>query len=131
LDKIGFVVRFMGGFSMLTGLVVLVASVMISKYQRIKESVLLRTMGASRKQILAITALEYVFLGLLASIAGVVLALAGSWALAIFSFEVPFAPNLLAMGLLIIGITAITVLIGLFNSRGITLRPPLEILRKD
>jgi len=131
LDKIGFVVRFMGGFSMLTGFVVLVASVMISKYQRIKESVLLRTMGASRKQILVITALEYLFLGLLAAFAGVVLALAGSWALAAFSFEVPFAPNLLAMGLLIIGVTAITVLVGLFNSRGITLRPPLEILRKD
>src|SRR3546814_3140726 len=43
LDKIGFVIRFMGGFSILTGFVVLVASVMISKYQRIKESVLLRT----------------------------------------------------------------------------------------
>lgn len=131
LDKIGFVVRFMGGFSMLTGFVVLVASVMISKYQRIKESVLLRTMGASRKQILAITALEYFFLGVLAAFAGVLLALAGSWALAIFTFEVPFAPNLLAMGVLIVGITAITVLVGLLNSRGITVRPPLEILRKE
>lgn len=131
LGKIGFVVRFMGGFSILTGFVVLVASVMISKYQRIKESVLLRTMGASRKQILAITALEYFFLGLLAAFAGVLLALAGSWALAIFSFEVAFAPNLLAMGLLVLTITAVTVLIGLFNSRDITSRPPLEVLRKD
>lgn len=109
----------------------LVASVMISKYQRIKESVLLRTMGASRKQILAITALEYFFLGLLAAFAGVLLALVGGWALAVFSFEVPFVPDLLAMGLLILGITAITVVVGLLNSRGITLRPPLEILRKD
>lgn len=131
LGKIGFVVRFMGGFSILTGFVVLVASVMISKYQRIRESVLLRTIGASRKQILAITALEYFFLGLLAAFAGVLLALAGSWALAVFSFEVAFAPDLLALGLLIIAITAVTVLIGLFNSRDITSRPPLEILRKD
>lgn len=131
LDKIGFVVRFMGGFSIITGFVVLVASVMISKYQRIKESVLLRTMGASRKQILVITALEYFFLGLLAAFAGVLLALVGGWALAVFSFEVPFVPNLLAMGLLILSITAITVVVGLLNSRGITLRPPLEILRKD
>src|SRR5690606_32248102 len=131
LDKIGFVVRFMGGFSMLTGVVVLVASVMISKYQRIRESVLLRTMGASRKQILAITALEYFFVGFMAALVGVLLALLGSWMLARFSFEVPFIPNLLVMGVLIIGIATITVLIGLINSRGITLRPPLEILRKD
>src|SRR5690606_22741758 len=65
LEKIGFVIRFMGGFSILTGIIVLVASVMISKYQRIKESVLLRTMGASRRQILVITALEYFSLGVI------------------------------------------------------------------
>ncbi|WP_257668033.1 ABC transporter permease [Parapedobacter tibetensis] len=131
LDRIGFVIRFMGGFSILTGFVVLVASVMISKYQRIKESVLLRTMGASRRQILAITALEYFFLGLIAAFTGVLLALGGSWALAAFSFEIPFTPDLIMMVLLIIGITVLTILVGLINSRGITSRPPLEILRKE
>jgi putative ABC transport system permease protein len=131
LDKIGFVIRFMGGFSILTGFVVLVASVMISKYQRIKESVLLRTMGASRRQILIITALEYFFLGMIASFTGVLLALGGSWALAVFSFEIPFTPDIVMMLLLMLGIALLTVLIGLVNSRGITLRPPLAILRKE
>ena len=131
LDKIGFVIRFMGGFSILTGFVVLIASVMISKYQRIKESVLLRTMGATRKQILVITALEYFFLGAIASFTGVLLALGGSWALAAFSFEIPFTPNIPVLLLLMVGITALTVLIGLVNSRGVTQRPPLEILRKE
>lgn len=131
LDKIGFVIRFMGAFSIITGLVVLIASVMISKYQRIQESVLLRTMGASRKQILAITALEYFFLGAIAALTGLVLALAGSWALAEFSFKAPFKPDFFLLLLLFIVITAVTVLIGLFNSRGILNRPPLEILRKE
>lgn len=131
LDKIGFVIRFMGGFSILTGFVVLTASVMISKYQRIRESVLLRTMGASRRQILVITALEYFFLGLIASFTGVLLALGGAWALAAFSFEVPFSPHFATMLLLMLGIALLTVLIGLINSRGITERPPLEILRKE
>ncbi len=131
LDKIGFVIGFMGGFSILTGFVVLTASVMISKYQRIKESVLLRTMGASRRQILAITALEYFFLGLIASFTGVLLALGGAWALAAFSFEVPFSPRPATMLLLVVGIASLTVLIGVINSRGITQRPPLEILRKE
>lgn len=131
LDKIGFVIRFMGGFSILTGVVVLIASVMISKYQRIKESVLLRTMGATRKQILVITALEYFFLGVIASFTGVLLALGGSWALAVFSFEIPFTPDIPAMVLLMLSVALLTVLIGLANSRGVTLRPPLEILRKE
>src|SRR5690606_26668862 len=131
LDKIGFVIRFMGGFSILTGFVVLIASVMISKYQRVKESVLLRTMGATRRQILAITALEYFFLGGIASLTGVLLAVGGSWALAVFSFEIPITPDIALMALLILSIALLTVLIGLINSRGITQRPPLEILRKE
>lgn len=131
LEKIGFVIRFMGGFSILTGFVVLMASVVISKFQRIKESVLLRTMGASRKQILIITVLEYFFLGLIAAFVGVLLALIGSWALAVFSFEVPFTPDFYAMTLLILGVVGLTVLVGLLNSLEATNKPPLEILRKD
>ena len=131
LEKIGFVIRFMGGFSILTGFVVLIASVMISKYQRIKESVLLRTMGATRRQILVITTLEYFFLGTIAAFTGVLLAMVGSWALAVFSFEIPYTPDIPLMLLLIVGVALLTVLVGLFNSRGITQRPPLEILRKE
>jgi len=131
LEKIGFVIRFMGGFSMLTGLVVLVASVMISRYQRIRESVLLRTLGASGKQVLSITALEYAFLGLLSACTGVSLAVVGSWSLATFSFETPFAPDLGSLATIISGVTVLTVSIGLLNSRGIIKRPPLEILRRE
>ncbi|MFB2120263.1 ABC transporter permease [Parapedobacter sp. 2B3] len=131
LDKIGFVIRFMGGFSILTGFVVLIASVMISKYQRIREGVLLRTMGATRKQILVITALEYFFLGLIASFTGVLLGMGGSWALAVFSFEIPFTPDIPVLLLLMLVVASLTVLIGLVNSRGVTSRPPLEILRKE
>lgn len=131
LDKMGFVIRFMAAFSIVTGLIVLIASVLISKYQRIRESVLLRTLGASRKQILVITALEYFFLGALAAGAGIVLALVASWALARFSFETSFTPQMLPVLLLFILITSLTILIGLFNSRGVLNKPPLEILRSD
>jgi putative ABC transport system permease protein len=86
LEKVGFVIRFMAGFSIFTGLIVLIASVLLSKYQRIQESVLLRTLGASRKQIFYITALEYFFLGALAAATGIVLSLGVSWLLATFVF---------------------------------------------
>jgi putative ABC transport system permease protein len=108
-----------------------VASVLISKYQRIRESVLLRTLGASRKQILVITALEYFFLGALAAGAGIVLSLLASWGLARFSFETSFTPQMLPVLILFILISSLTVLIGLFNSRGILNKPPLEVLRSE
>ncbi len=131
LDKIGFVIRFMAIFSMITGLVVLVASVLISKFQRIQETVLLRTLGSSRRQIFAITALEYFFLGALAAITGILLSLGGSWALAHYVFKTSFSPEFLPVIILFLIVCSLTVLIGLGNSRFIVSRPPLEILRQE
>ncbi len=131
IAKVSFVIRFMAFFSIITGIIVLIGSVIISKFQRIQESVLLRTIGASRRQILNINALEYFFLGSLATFTGVLIALLASWALALFSFETPFTPSLLPLLVTYLAITSLTVLIGLSNSRGIVNNPPLEILRKE
>ena len=131
LDKVGFVIRFIAGFSIITGLVVLIASVLISKYQRIQESVLLRTLGASRKQIFSIAALEYLFLGAFAAATGILLALAGSWALGRYTFETRFVPPVFPMVIVFISICALTVVIGLANSRFIVSKSPLEILRQE
>nr|WP_242928457.1 FtsX-like permease family protein [Pontibacter vulgaris] len=131
ISKISFVIRFMALFSISTGLLVLVGSVNISKFQRVQESVLLRTLGASRKQILAITALEYLFLGALAAATGIILSLAAGWALAVFSFEVKFVPDFAPLLWVFLGITALTVFIGMLNSRGILNKPPLEVLRRE
>ncbi len=131
LNKIGLVIRFMAAFSILTGLVVLIASVLISKYQRIQEAVLLRTLGGSRRQILTITALEYLFLGALAAAAGILLSLPATWALATYSFDATFSPNWLIVLLLFISVCLLTVVIGLINSREVLNKPPLEVLRKE
>lgn len=131
LNQIGFVIRFMAGFSIITGLIVLIASVLISKYQRMQESVLLRTLGASRRQILIITALEYFFLGALAAATGILLSLVSSWALARYSFKTEFSPNWWPVIILFVSISLLTILIGIFNSRSVVNRPPLEVLRRE
>lgn len=131
LDQISFVIRFMALFSILTGLLVLASSVVISKYQRLRESVLLRTLGASRNQILRITALEYGLLGLLAALSGILLSVVGTWALARFVFEVPYQPDLVPLIVVASAVTGLTVVIGVFNSREVLVRPPLDVLRSE
>ena len=131
LGKIGFVIRFIAAFSMITGLIVLIASVLISKYQRIQETVLLRTLGASRKQILSITAIEYFFLGALAAATGILLSLLGSWLLAKFTFNALFTIPWVAVIIIFISLSFLTVIIGLINSRSILNKAPLEVLRKE
>jgi len=131
LDKISWVINFMAFFSILTGIIVLIGSVRTSKYQRIKESVLLRTLGAKSGQILRITALEYLYLGLLGSGIGVLLSLVSAQLLAWLVFDSPFIPSWIPFAVLIPGITFLVLLIGLTNSRSVLNSPPLEVLRKE
>lgn len=130
-SKISFVIRFMAAFSMATGWIVLISAVITSKSQRLKESVLLRTLGASRKQILTITALEYFFLGSLATGAGMILALGGSWALASFSFESSFTPAPIPIIILFVSVVSLVVITGVLSSRKVLNQPPLQVLRRD
>ncbi|PWS26374.1 ABC transporter permease [Pedobacter yonginense] len=131
LSKIGFVIRFMAGFSMATGWIVLISAVLTSKNQRIKESILLRTLGASRKQILRINAIEYFFLGTFAAAVGLILSIAGSWALAKFSFDAAFIPPLLPTLLLFGSVVLLVVATGVLSSRSVLNQPPLKILRNE
>lgn len=130
-SRINFVIRFMALFSILTGLMVLAGAVVVSRYRRIEESVLLKTLGASRRQVLRIMTVEYLFLGLFATFTGLVLALAGSWALARFLFETPLVVPPVALPLVLVIVCSLTIGIGLLNSRGIYSRPPLEVLRAE
>jgi putative ABC transport system permease protein len=131
LGKVSFVIRFMALFSILTGLLVLISSIYQGKFARIRESVLLRTLGASRRQILAINALEYFLLGALACLAGIGLSVIGAWALAQFVFKIPFEVEWWPLAMTFVVITVITVIIGLFNSREVVRKPPLEVLRQE
>jgi putative ABC transport system permease protein len=131
LDKISWIINFMAFFSILTGIIVLIGSVRNSKYQRIKESVLLRTLGAKGKQIVRITTLEYVFLGLLGSLVGILLSLFSSQLLATLLFKEPFIPSATPFLVFLPGITALVLLAGLINIRSVLKSPPLEVLRKE
>ncbi len=131
LDQVSWVINFMAFFSIFTGIIVLIGSVRTSKYQRIKESVLLRTLGAKNNQILKISALEYVFLGLLGSLVGIVLALVSSLCLAIFVFKEPFVPSLIPFVVFLPGITILVLAIGLSNIQTVLRSSPLEVLRRE
>lgn len=131
VDKATAAVRFLSAFTVGTGLLVLCAAIFTGRYERIKEGVLLRTLGASRRQIVRILWVEYLCLGTLAAFTGILLAAAGSWALAAFVFKTPWAPapgSMLAAWGLAVGLT---LLAGLSASRGVCNHPPLEILRGE
>lgn len=131
LDKVALAIRFMALFSILTGFVVLASSIAISRKQRTKESVLLRTLGAGKSQVGTIQTIEYGLLGLLSSLTGLLLAFAASWGLAYFYFNLTFVPDLLTLSLITGSIILSAIIIGWSGSRHIFKHSPLEILRLE
>lgn len=130
LSKIGFVIQFMAFFSIATGIVVLISSLIISKYQRMRESILLRTLGASSRKVTTINTLEYFFLGSLASLSGILLSYLAAFLLSQFVFQLPFRPVIKEAVMVYVAITLLTVFLGWLNGSKIIKRPPMEILRE-
>lgn len=129
LDKISFVIQFMAFFSIITGVLVLISSLIISKYQRMRESILLRTLGAGSGTVSTINTLEYFFLGTLASLSGILLSFLATWLLSKFVLELPFRGAYEEALIVYVGITALTIVLGWLNGRKIIKMPPMEILR--
>jgi putative ABC transport system permease protein len=130
-DKVSLVVRFLALFSIITGLVVLAGAIINSRFARIKESVLLRTVGAQSKHITQIALIEYAYLGLFAALTGTLLSLGGGWVLTTYFFKIAFAFDGLQLLVITLGIILLTMLLGWLNLRGVVNAPPLQVLRKE
>ncbi len=74
VDQVTFVVRFLAGFSILAGLMILASSIASARFRRMREAVVLKTLGATRMRIVRIFSVEFSVLGLLAGAVGVVFA---------------------------------------------------------
>jgi putative ABC transport system permease protein len=130
LSKVTLAVRFMALFSIASGLVILIGALAASRFQRVREAVLLKTLGARGQQIRRILLTEYFAWGSLAALTGVLLAGVAGWALTTRLFELPFrlpAAELLGVW---IGVCLLTVVIGFANSGEVLRKTPLAVLRE-
>jgi len=129
LDKISVAIEFMAFFTIITGFIVLISSLSLSKNQRIQESVLLRTLGAGKIQVSGIQTVEYLLLGILASATGLILSVGGSYLLANFYFEIDYGSDYSIIIYLSSVVIISILLLGWFGNRSIFKQTPLEILR--
>jgi putative ABC transport system permease protein len=131
IARVSLAIRFMALFSLAAGVIVLLGAVAASRDQRIREGVLLKTLGATRAQVARVILAEYLSLGTLASVSALGLSLLGGWALLHFLFEAPFAVPAVPLAGFSIGVVALTAVIGLTSARDVFARPPLEALRAE
>ena len=124
-------ISFVGSFVMLTGILILIGSVSLTKSQRIYENAILKTLGAKRANLLTILFTEYAILGFLAGIIGAFFATLLSFAVTkyILDFEWEFDWLVVALGVLIT--TLLVTLIGTIASFDVLFKKPLSILRSQ
>ncbi|UCC47519.1 MAG: FtsX-like permease family protein, partial [Gemmatimonadota bacterium] len=129
LSKVALAIRFMAMFSIACGVVILIGAIATSRYQRTRESVLLKTLGARSRVIRRILATEYFALGTFAGFTGVALAAIAGWIAVTFLFEMRFRLPGLPLLAFWLGTALLTTLIGLANSRDVVKRTPLAGMR--
>ena len=131
LDQMAVAIRMMALFSIGAGLVVMISALTASRYTRLRESVIWRTLGATRGVVARIFAVEYACVGVAAGLGGSALAMALSWVVLRYLLEVPwtFEPEALVVGVTLTA--AVALLVGFLATFRLLGEKPLPVLRQE
>lgn len=129
VGRVSLAIRFIALFSLAVAIPVLFSAVSATRRARVREGVLLKTLGATRGQIARILLAEYSLLGLLGGLTGMLLSIAGGWAVVRYIFKTAFAPALLPVAGIAVTIVVVTLLIGLLAGRDVFRETPITALR--
>jgi len=130
VDQITVVVRFLAGFSIFAGLTILASSIASTRYRRMQEAVVLKTLGATRMRIVRTFSVEFSVLGLLAGSVGVIFANVLTRVL-LRKLEVGFHIEWGATVIALLGTAALATATGWIASYRILGLRPLEVLREE
>jgi putative ABC transport system permease protein len=129
VGRVSLAIRFMALFSLAVAIPVLFSAVAATRRARVREGVLLRTLGATRGQIAKILLAEYSLLGVLGGLTGMLLSMAGGWAVVRYLFKMPFTLPFAPITGIALVIVALTLLIGLLAGRDVFRETPIAALR--
>jgi Predicted ABC-type transport system involved in lysophospholipase L1 biosynthesis, permease component len=131
VGNITLAISIVGGIALLSGVLILAGAVAMTKFQRVYEAAILRTLGASTRTLGAMLAIEYTALGLLAGLVGAASAIALTWAVSRHVFDIPWrpAPGLAAAGALVT--TVLVAIVGVGASLDVLRNKPLGTLRAE
>ena len=130
VDQITFVVRFLAGFSIFAGLMILASSIASTRFRRMREAVVLKTLGATRMRIVRTFSVEFSVLGLLAGSVGVVFANLLTRVL-LHKLDVGYQIEWYATLIALLGTAVLATATGWIASYRILGLRPLEVLREE
>jgi putative ABC transport system permease protein len=131
VDQISLIVRFISAFSILAGAIILASSVAGTRFRRIREVVILKTLGATRKRIAQIFSIEFFVIGTVAGLMGGLLAGGFAWLVLNRLLEAKTSADALPMLVSIAGTAILAIATGWLASFRTLGQKPLEILRDE
>lgn len=131
LGRLAAAIRFMGAFAVAAGIFVLAGAVASTRFRRLRESALLKTLGATRGQAAAALAVEYAVLGSAAGLLGAATAAALAWVVCRWVMKLPLVLEWEALAGAWALAAAGTVATGFLSTYGVLCRKPLEVLRSE
>jgi putative ABC transport system permease protein len=129
VDRVSLAITVVGSVALLSGGLILLGSVAMTKYQRSYETAIFRTLGASRRRVAAMMILEYGTLGAIAGAIGALGAQVLSYLLSERVLEIPFRPDALTHAGAILAAAFAVSLVGLVVTLDVLRHKPLSILR--
>jgi putative ABC transport system permease protein len=131
VDNVTLAVTVVGTLVVFSGLLILIGAVAMTKFRRVYEAAIFKTLGATRRLIATVLVIEYGLLGLLAGGIGAGGAIGLSWAISRYALDIPFKP-LLGVSAIGVAVTALLVAaIGVISSWEVLQRKPLATLRAE
>ncbi|HVW87258.1 MAG TPA: FtsX-like permease family protein, partial [Bryobacteraceae bacterium] len=131
VDQISLVVRFISFFSILAGAVILASSVAGTRFRRIREVVILKTLGATRRRIARIFSVEFFVIGTVAGLMGGLLAGGFAWLVLNRLLGAEASPDVTPMAVAVFGTALLAIATGWAASFRTLGQKPLEILRDE
>jgi putative ABC transport system permease protein len=131
VDQIALVIRFLSGFAILAGAVILAASVAGTRFRRVREVVILKTLGATRKHVVRIFSVEFLTLGAVAGVMGAILATAFTSLVLKRLLDAPFQFDPKATLIAVVLTALLANASGWLASIRILGQKPLEVLRDE
>jgi putative ABC transport system permease protein len=131
LRSVTLAVSVVGGVALLSGLLILAGTVAMTKFERLHDAAVFKTLGASNATMTGMVAIEYGALGLLAGLVGALAALLLTWVVSQQVLEIRWrpAPGLLAGG--VVATALLSAAVGVVSSLDVLRRKPLAILRTE
>lgn len=131
VDQIAVVVQFVSAFAILGGIVILTSSVLATRFRRVRETAILKTLGATKSRVSAIFSIEFLVLGASAGLIGALLASGFSMFLLERVLDAPYVFDPVAAGVTVLAVALLAIAAGWLGSFRILDQKPLEVLRGE